>query len=333
MRCAPDQDKQVKAWCERMLQVSAVQVNVDNFTRAETERMFRAVMADTGGLNRSVHNRTPTPLDHQPVIRQNRDTLYSGGVYDISQDATVTIPQTSGRYLAVMPINQDGYVNDVLYDPGEHLITVGTYDTEYLMLAVRVLVDPNDPGDVAAANALQDQVTIRTSSDRPLPVTDYDSQTFTATRTALLELAKGLPDFRHAFGARDRVDPVRFLIASAAAWGGLPDSAAQYLNVNPGLPVGEYTLTVKDVPVDGFWSVSVYNADGYFPTDTGGRVSINNLTAERDPDGSVTIHFGGSADRPNLLPIMDGWNYLIRLYRPRAEVLDGTWAFPTVQLA
>jgi hypothetical protein len=38
------------------------------------------------------------------------------------------------------------------------------------------------------------------------------------------------------------------LIASAAAWGGLPDDEAMYLNVDPGLPVGEHKLTVRDVP-------------------------------------------------------------------------------------
>jgi len=53
-----------------------------------------------------------------------------------------------------------------------------------------------------------------------------------------------------------------------------------------------------------------------------------------DADGSVTINFGGCGDgRPNCLPIMGGWNYVIRLYRPRAEILNGSWSFPAIQPA
>ena len=133
---------------------------------------------------------------------------------------------------------------------------------------------------------------------------------------------------------RRDVDPVRHLVATAAGWGGLPDREARYLGVEPGLPVGEYKLTVRDVPVDGFWSISVYNAEGFFQPNDRHAYSVNNITATANDDGSVTVHFGGCGDdRHNCLPIMDGWNYTIRLYRPRPEVLDGSWAFPTIEPA
>ena len=130
------------------------------------------------------------------------------------------------------------------------------------------------------------------------------------------------------------MDPVRHLVGTAAGWGGLPDQEARYVSVEPGLPVGEYRLTVRDVPVDGFWSISLYNAEGFFQANDCDAYSVNNITATPNDDGSVTVQFGGCTDsRPNCLPIMDGWNYTIRLYRPRPEVLDGSWTFPAIEPA
>ena len=76
------------------------------------------------------------------------------------------------------------------------------------------------------------------------------------TKKALLELARGVGGFDHTFGAKAAVDPVRHLIGTAGGWGGLPEHEVSYVNVEPNLPVGEYTLTVRDVPVDAFWSIS-----------------------------------------------------------------------------
>jgi len=87
-------------------------------------------------------------------------------------------------------------------------------------------------------------------------------------------------------------------------------------------------LTVKDVPVDSFWSVSIYNKDGYYEKNPSGTYVINDRNADTDPDGSITIHFGGDTSQPNYLYITDGWNYTVRLYRPRKEILDGSWIFP-----
>jgi len=55
---------------------------------------------------------------------------------------------------------------------------------------------------------------------------------------------------------------------------------------------------------------------------------FNNITAKKDGDGGVTIHFGGDPKQSNYLPILKGWNYTVRLYLPRKEVLNGSWKFP-----
>jgi len=312
----------------------AVPVTVENFIRAETDRMFATLQADAGGVNRLNHSRAPTPVEHQPVIRMNRDTLYSIAIVDISDGATVTVPDGGDRYVSVMIVNQDHYINRILHEPGEHTLTVDEFDTPWVAVGARILVDPGDENDVATVNALQDQLAVQAKSARPFEMPDYDRDTFEATRHAVLELARHMGGFDHGFGRREDVDPVRHLVGTAAGWGGLPDQEARYVSVEPGLPVGEYRLTVRDVPVDGFWSISLYNAEGFFQANDRDAYSVNNITATPNDDGSVTVQFGGCTDsRPNCLPIMDGWNYTIRLYRPRPEVLDGSWTFPAIEPA
>jgi hypothetical protein len=52
----------------------------------------------------------------------------------------------------------------------------------------------------------------------------------------------------------------------------------------------------------------------------------------KEPDGSVNIQFGGCDGKiSNCLPIMKGWNYTVRMYRPRDEILSGKWKFPEAQ--
>ena len=309
-----------------------IPVTVDNFIRAESNRMMTALMTGAGGINRWQHNRVPTPLDKQTVVRMNRDTLYSFAVLDLADAAEVTMPDSDGRYASLMVVNQDHYINQVIHAAGEHKLTMTDHETRYVLLAMRVFADPADPDDVAAATAVQDGLAVTAGSAEPLLMPDYDQESFDAVRDALTVLGGTLSGTAGAFGRRDTVDPVRHLIGTAIGWGGLPEEEASYLLVEPGLAVGEYRIVVRDVPVDAFWSISLYNADGFFEASTEGGCSVNSRTAHREADGSVILHLGGCADRrPNCLPLMDGWNYTIRLYQPRAEVLDGTWTFPTAQ--
>lgn len=306
-----------------------IHVNVDNFARAETDRMFRDLAAAGGGVNGWSHVRRPTPISAQTVIRMNRDTLYSFSIVDLRDDATVTIPDGGDRYLSVMVVNQDHYVNQILHEPGEHRISQSDHGTPYVAVVARTLVDASDPDDIAAVNSLQDGFELSAGSAVPFEMPDYDTASLDATRGPLLHLAGGVEGFDRTFGRRDDVDPVRHLLGTAAGWGGLPETEAFYLNQDPGLPVGTYELRVADVPVDAFWSISMYDAKGFFKENEYDAYSLNDLTATKDDDGAITVRFGTEPDgAANFLPIDDGWNYILRLYRPRPEILDGSWTFP-----
>ena len=313
-------------------QSEPVMVNVDNFVRAETAAQFDTSLKMTeGAVNEFFHFREPAPIDQQNVIRMNRDTLYSGAIVDISQGARLTVPDTGGRYMSIMVVNEDHYVNKVIHEPGVHELTVKEFGTPFVGLAVRTLVDASNPEDIRKANALQDQLKIEAASAKPYTHPDYDKESYRTTYDALLVLGRGIPDARATFGSKEEVDPVRHLLGTAWGWGGLPEEEAYYLNVEPNLPVGAYQLTFRDVPVDAFWSVSLYNKDGYFEPNDEGAYSVNSLTGTPNKDGSFTIHFGGDPGSVNYLPIAEGWNYTVRFYQPRQEILDGTWKFPIVK--
>ena len=170
-----------------------VQVTVDTFVRAESNRMMASLMAGAGGINRWQHIRVPTPLDQQTVVRMNRDTLYSFAVVDLAAGATVTMPDSSGRYASLTVVNQDHFINRVIHSPGDHELTVADFGTRYVLLVMRVLADPADPDDVAAANAVQDGLAVTAGSAEPLMIPDYDTESFNAVRDALTELGRTLP--------------------------------------------------------------------------------------------------------------------------------------------
>jgi hypothetical protein len=310
----------------------AIWVSVDNFVRAETDRMFADIQRDAGGVNQFRHNREPAPIDRQTVIRLNRDTLYSFAITDLATPAVLTLPEAGGRYMSAMVVNSDHLINQIFHSAGPHELTQEQAGSRYVLVAIRTLVDPVDPDDVAAVAALQDQIILATTSAEPFEYPDYDKESFDKTRTALLSLGSGLRGFDRMFGTRDEIDPVRHLLGTAGGWGGLPTSEASYVAADPQLPPGEYELRFADVPVEAFWSVSVYNAEGFFEPNPENLYSVNSVTGVRDDDGSITVRFtaDGSAGHKNAIVTPQGWNYLVRLYRPRPEFLDGSWQLPAL---
>jgi hypothetical protein len=231
-------------------------------------------------------------------------------------------------------IDEDMYTPQVIYDAGSYTFTREQIGTRYVLLGVRILVDPASPDDMKRVHKLQDAIKVSQQSPGSFEVPNWDPASQKKVRDALLVLAATLPDTKRMFGTKDQVDPVRRLIGAASVWGGNPEKDALYLNVTPSKNDGTtiYKLNVKDVPVDGFWSITVYNAEGYYQSNELNAYSLNNITAKKSEDDSVTVQFGGCDGKiANFLPVVKGWNYMVRLYRPRAEILNGAWTFPKAQ--
>lgn len=307
-------------------------VNLDNFVRAETDNYMKSFVKN-GALGKFSHIREPASIDKQDIVRLNRDTLYSQALFDLDAgDVTITLPDAGARYMALQIVDQDHYTHGVAHAPVRHVLTRAEIGTRYVAALIRTLADPADPADLAEVHRLQDAVTVAQAGTGTADFPDWDQTSLSRVRDALKVLTSGLTNFEHAFGTKAEVDPVRRLIGTAAGWGGNPDSEAMYLGgaVPNNDGQGIYRLTVKDVPVDGFWSISVYNAAGYFEPNARGAYTLNSITGQKNPDGSITVQFGGCDGQiPNCLPTPPGWNYLVRLYRPRAEIRDHRWTFPT----
>ncbi|WP_243378044.1 DUF1254 domain-containing protein [Stenotrophomonas indicatrix] len=283
------------------------------------------------GLGKISHIRAAPSIEGQSVVRMNRDTLYSSGVFDLDAGPlTIVLPDPGSRFMSMQVISEDHYTTEVVYAPGTYTYDRARVGTRYVYPIIRTLVSAEDAADVKAANRLQDAVSVRQKARGTFEIPEWDEQSRTKVRQALKALAaQGTGD--RMFGSKAEVDPIDFLVGAAVGWGGNPPSAAMYVGVQPvsndGTAVHE--LIVKDVPVDGFWSISVYNESGFFEKNKADVYSLNNFTAKKSSDGSYRIQFGGCETKAdNCIPIMKGWNYTVRLYRPRKELLSGAWKFP-----
>ncbi|MCJ7557487.1 MAG: DUF1254 domain-containing protein [Gammaproteobacteria bacterium] len=307
-------------------------VTVDNFVRAETDMTFKRYES-AGGFGKMFHLRQPTPIDKQDVIRMNQDTLYSVGIFDLTTPVTITKPKTD-RWQSMMLVSEDHSIPPAIYKAGSYTLTQEDIGTRYVAVVFRTLVNANDANDIKLANSVQDQITVKQAKTGSLEVPEWDEESLSKVRNAINVLAATLSDTSGMLGEKAKLKPIHHLLGTAMGWGGNPRKDAIYVNVVPEKNDGKtnYAVTVKDVPVDGFTSITVYNAAGFMERNDLGINSINNLTATPDAGGGATVHFGGCEDgRKNCIPITDGWNYIVRLYQPREAILDGSWKFPDPQ--
>lgn len=199
-----------------------IEVTPETYIRAEADRQFAEVVKMSGGMNRLYHFRVLTPLDQQNIVRMNRDTLYSMGIVDTSQGATITVPELpEGRYASVFLADNDHYCPFVIYTVGKHELPK---DTKYLGIGIRIKVfDPDDEEELALVNKLQDQFVIEAGSADPLPALQWDLDTLKELTAQYERDPAAYPSWKGMMGPRGKMDQEIRHIAAAAAWGLFPE--------------------------------------------------------------------------------------------------------------
>ncbi|HEX7924417.1 MAG TPA: DUF1254 domain-containing protein, partial [Bradyrhizobium sp.] len=163
-------------------------VTVDNFARAESD-LYINNLAKEAGLGKLSHRREPASIDKQSVIRLNRDTLYTSGVFDLDAGpVTITMPDAGKRFMSLQVINEDHYVPAVYYGAGKRTLTRANVGTRYVVAGIRTLVDPNDPNDLAQVHALQDAIKVDQKAQGKLELPSWDQASQKSIRDALLAL-------------------------------------------------------------------------------------------------------------------------------------------------
>lgn len=307
-------------------------VTPETYIRAETDRQFGIVVKMAGGVNKAFHFRRPTPLDKQNIVRMNRDTLYSFAVVDTSQSATITVPELpKDRYASVYLVDNDHYCPFVIYSSGTHELP---RDTEYLGVGVRIQVfNPNDEDEVALINKLQDQFVIQAQRADPFAKPEWDQPSLNALRAEyekeFQKFAKYPSDWQ---GPRGKVNEQTRHLAAAGAWGLFPEWDATYINYSGNHdPSVCHTATYAVPENNAFWSITMYGNDGFIKSE---KSIVNSSTVQLNADGTFTVYFGSAetcGDVPNRLDVTEGWNFLMRIYRPGKSVLEGAYKLPEAE--
>jgi hypothetical protein len=137
----------------------------------------------------------------------------------------------------------------------------------------------------------------------------------------------------------------RAMIAQAGLGANLPEDAVYPFNLadESGKPLdgtNKYILHFEKAdlpPVDAFWSVTLYDDDGFPVPNPANRFAVSSwMPFKYNGDGSLDLYFQnenpGAAKEANWLPAPKGpFNVLMRLYAPRSEALTGKWNPPPVK--
>jgi len=300
------------------------------------------------------------------VVRMNNDTFYKMAFVNLAKGPVVLQSTKSAKdRFSSFQLMDDRNVNyrNVIRPKGTFTLYRGEkpekiegeaieVPSEISVVIVRVEVkDKNDAKDLAAAERIFGGITIRGPKLDAFPALDllsaFDERVGKEALGRMDELFKRTPFRELVAGPGDvpgRVSYLRLAAGTKGGWGGPVTSHSSYETLFFGADGkkfegrrGTYSVTTEEPPVDAFWSITVYDTErgGFLHPNPENRYHINNTTAVKNDDGSVTFLFKqscGSKDR-NCLEVPPGeFDLVARYYLPRKAIQDGSWTLPKIGL-
>ncbi|WP_454440605.1 DUF1254 domain-containing protein [Vibrio bathopelagicus] len=304
-----------------------VEITYDNYEVMESHEAISRI-ANLVGDNSFFHFRAVTPLDNQTVVRMNQDTLYSGFVTDLSKGGEVTIPDLGDRYISVMVVLGDHYINQVFTSAGTHKIDADPEQT-HGMIVVRTEVDANNPEDIKDVHRIQDGLIVESNSKTPYIQPQYDHDELLKWRAMFDEVSSRIGSLNDMQGARGEINPLMHRLGTATGWGLLPDASAQYVGYTHDGGSTECSVATYDIPPfyndetrNGFFSITMYGSEGWMMNE---KAILNKNNIQFNSDSTFTVHFGdcdGVSGVKNHLPVTEGWNFLVRVYEPKLDLME-----------
>lgn len=314
-----------------------VTVSPENFAFAVLDESMQNEVK-LGATNKFYNHRKPMELDKQPAVLMNRDTLYSFAIIDASHGATIHVPKGDGRYTSVHLMQHDHVTDNVYYGGGEYVIDPKTV-TNFVVVNIRTQVNPNDPADVAKANAIQDEYKVSFPSGytpKAFKAIDWNQEQLKQIKAHYVKTAdtRGVSK---TMGARGTISQDDINVGAAVATGLLPDQHAWYsfksYNVKKDICyAATYPIPGMTNPQLGFYSMTMYGDDLYLHTEEGSSLSNHEIVPDKDGK-TFTLHFGNpqtcGKDAKNLLIApTDNWTLAFRVYMPDKSVQNNEYKLP-----
>lgn len=300
------------------------------------------------------------------IVRMNNDTYYKVAFLDMSLGPVILASNNPGdsRFYSFQLMDDHNTNFENIYSPGGIYTlyfeqkpagadgTVIESPSQIAVVIVRVEVkDKNNEADIAEAKKIFNGITLNGPQISGFPqldlLSEFSDTVITEANRRIDSVAQNTLVSKLMAGKNMVPHQVSYLNLAAGtkfAWGGPVPTHSSYQGIfndaNGATLIGSkgtYTLTTEEPPVAAFWSMTIYDTErgGFLHPNEGDNYHINNTTAVKNQNGTITFTFKQSCEGniKNCLEVPAGqFDLSIRYYLPDDKIINGEWQFPRPEL-